>query len=577
MERDETDRLLRHAEHHYDTHNFNDLYELAVSVCLQAEPETVGAPNDSPDARLIRQLGVRGLGTALTMQRDGREFYFGITEDEKGLAYVTPTLFLRDAARTDLPTDPEVQDKIEAFGRQLLDEAYRSLGPDVDERIQQFKDATTDAEQLEVLSWLDKRIAAIKRRAGDDPAQHDELFYHPMRLSPKLMGQYPESKTVPTCLSVSVLAGSFFTQTGADTLHSGVMNTYAQKEAESFTEMCRRLADRDDLKLPDAVIQKLYSRADDLTLGSADQAFHAASLVRLASGAWYIFDPNYQSSGRLQKEGSDRISSVYEELQNFKTVAPGLEEIVSLTEDLTIVEFITQTAWRLRMQKTKKKELDSLLSPELLEGFQENIRAHVRDRIGTAKHPKPIIEQYYASHLLPHLDEEVRYYNWRNNIIFDEGFDHAWQSFFLYGEEAQDIIDRAAVDPAYRQRKLEDLRALPYLTLLLSAREIARVDHRQEGQEDSIHVDLEVGLPEYRIGMAVLSDFASYCGNDMSYAFWTAHWPSIIPLTEHTDQANGRPHNFALMLNNISWLKQTGLIYYKQNGIVLKSDTPTNE
>ena len=48
---------------------------------------------------------------------------------------------------------------------------------------------------------------------------------------------------------------------------------------------------------------------------------------------------------------------------------------------------------------------------------------------------------------------------------------------------------------------------------------------------------IEVGNVEMRIGFAVLSDFASYFGSDLTTGFWHSNWPSLIPVTERLDDA----------------------------------------
>lgn len=88
--------LLRRAEHHYDVHNFDDLYEFASSVCLRTMPELTTAFDDSPEAQLIRRVGVRGLGSALSINHRPNAFYFNETEDEEG-EFVSPTTLLRQS------------------------------------------------------------------------------------------------------------------------------------------------------------------------------------------------------------------------------------------------------------------------------------------------------------------------------------------------------------------------------------------------------------------------------------------------------------------------------------------------
>src|SRR5258708_6100145 len=92
-----------------------------------------------------------------------------------------------------------------------------------------------------LIEWLHQRIVDIHNidlpvenvdgQEDDDDEQaapsQTPVFYHPMRLSPKMLGKYPDMPMQPTCLSASILAASFFEKASTPYMHAGVqMSAY---------------------------------------------------------------------------------------------------------------------------------------------------------------------------------------------------------------------------------------------------------------------------------------------------------------------------------------------------------------
>lgn len=565
--------LMKDAERHYDAFNFDDLYETAVSACLRKDPEPIiEKSGQSHEALLLRKVGSRGLGLALDIITHPHELTFTQTEDEEG-EYITDSLPLRRPEVVGGQQTPEIQAKIEAFGLGLLNEAYVGLGADVGARIQQFKDAETDEEQIKVLEWLDDRIFDMKKKVRESDCGEDEMrnFYHPVRLSPKLLGQYPHHTLEPTCLSISILTSSFLYQTGADALHAGVMKIATETDKHEFAQMCMNLIQRDDIGIPPAVCERLKAKADDLLSAGSEIAFHAASVVKLKSGVWYILDPNYSASYMMTAtDDSSELTKAHDQMNEFHTIAPGLERTLKVGYSST--PWVGQMiAHYMETPEIDDSTFEDILSPDDIELMQMNARVYVLEALKNIKFDRESIAKLYNKVLDEQIINQDVYspvYN-RNTTIFDEAFEQAWEGFFLYGESPDEIIKRTGIDESYKTRRIEDIQLLPYMTYLLSIRLIADLNAADKSPEH-FHSMLELGLPSYRIGAAVLSDFATYCGDDLSYSFWAAHWPSKIPLTERMPEDLPPKHQLHSYLDSVFWLSNLTLKYSKQNGIVKK-------
>jgi hypothetical protein len=52
----------------------------------------------------------------------------------------------------------------------------------------------------------------------------------------------------------------------------------------------------------------------------------------------------------------------------------------------------------------------------------------------------------------------------------------------------------------------------------------------------AVHGYLDLGLTQYRIGISVLSDIATFYGDELPLSTWLAYWPSDVSLAEHYQQ-----------------------------------------
>lgn len=224
-----------------DKLKFDDLYQTAWQMCLDAPlPASSRSAEKSPLHDLTSKLGIRGIGTVYDCTVPGANAL--PVESLLIKKYATDSL-LRDPTAFCDCYDPDVTQKIEAFGAKVINEAYYCLGFDVDAEIERFKTAETVDEQFEVLDWLLERVTNIGRGKTDLDEHEEEVdtdtqsslyFYHPIRLSPKALGTYPNEHLSPTCLMKSILIASFLERTGANYMNAGVMMTRPEQSANDI-------------------------------------------------------------------------------------------------------------------------------------------------------------------------------------------------------------------------------------------------------------------------------------------------------------------------------------------------------
>lgn len=564
--------LMRAGERHLDRHNFDDLLTLASEMCLEQPLRYENnLPSPGPEEVLLRKLGLRGLSTALDILEYAKRIHIGPSTDEDGRDLLSVTSPLRAPEQMGVEPDAVVQQKIEAFGAALLDEAYLSLGTEVRPKIRAFKEAQTDEEQIAVLAWLDNRVAAFDKTASVALKSDDEqFFYHPARLSPRLIGRYPHNSLDPTCLGKSILTASFVHQTGAETLHAGILKTPREESIETLAEILFGLSSRKDLGVTSQIRERLLAKGRDL-FTHPDMGFHAVSLVQLQSGAWYVLDPNFKASMKLSEQDSEQLGRAHADIHGFGPGVKGIERTIMLRGPQRELASYALVAW-VAFENMQPLEFDAesiaarLVSVEADE-LLPFVRQYIHDTLLQPFEPDDDTPDMRvdSARKLAHLynDEKI----WRASdahpqSLFADGMEDAIEKFLLWDESPEAIVSRLRHDAGYRERKLEDLRALPYL-LLANCALIAydAIDDRGA----YAHESLEVGATSYRIGAAVLSDVASYCGNALSYSFWLSHWPSRIPLTERLGDV--AEHESSIRHNSMGWL-DTVLRYSKQNGII---------
>lgn len=445
-----------------------------------------------------------------------------------------------------LPVESKVQNMVEAYGKALLEEAFLCLGEDADDMALQFRQAETIEEALEICNWLTRRVVDISRNAAHNTTDdalgsvegQDQYFYHPIRLSPKCIGEFPDIKMEPTCLSYSILIASFFEKAGADYLHSGVVLT-AGDEARTgqllASEAILYAAEEGRVPLPDHLREKLYDTIEFIdNKYEIHNGFHAAIIVRMPNGDWVQFDPNLDNTNIYTKDTHSLTHQVYDHLRSQPPEEKGMEQKI-------ITPFIITTgAYSIAINMLLDSEMDQSTRIEEIDQLLQTV-SDTPEEVAFAK----IFEKCFTDVLSKKdiftesgLINAISYYCEKNNLdpaeyLAEAAYDTLIQYVFSdvrHGFIAPSIA-RCKTDPAYRRRRAEDLILAPSMMLLrmqsLHGNAIINKDIKLP------HYAIEAGLPAYRIGACVLSDFAVYCGDELPLSFWMAYWPSAISFAEH--------------------------------------------
>lgn len=548
---------------------FRTLSGLVENICLSAPLPEAKLRERDDTRKLIDALGVRGLRAALELTVS--EDTFRPIPDERAITGTSP---MKWHDLFSLERDDEVIEWAERFGTQLLEESYAVLGPDADAQVVRFQQATTAEEQVTVMEWLSTRLRAIARDPADDidttGMTEDEamslgLMYHPIRLSPKAIGIYPDIRIPPTCLGVSIINASFLQRCGADMMHAGVMASAHQQDLEEVImvqgraiEEIEKYAGRTDIT--EALMRKAYALRQNLLF---DRGFHAAVYAKLCDGTWYQLDPNYQSSTRIKYEPDvERLDAVYGSLHDFQSSAPGLE-IATLLPDGSLSNGVRTKYFNDNLELTpewRRRAID-ILTDDNDEAWVQRVYEFALERLLAVEADSEYIEAMLmnieaATDILMFDDDSER-----ANIASQDNYVadvlYGMIEDYLLGSESIDALrKRCRRDASYLARKVDDLWAMAHLAHVTAA----------SGGYDVLdlggtHYAVELGLPAARIGMAVLSDFALYMRASLPASFWLTEWSSTVPATT-ANPVRESISSQRLLHNTIGWIRNKDLYYF---------------
>lgn len=528
----------RWLEAQLDTVNFWALYELTREICLSREPDVDAMPlYDSVEARVVATLGTTGLRKALEVLEGTALMDFQNPWTEEELAEDSPRNYpnIEPIARPDYfghGVDIDILRHVEALGEALLDEGFDCLGPDAAEKVEAFKSATCDDDQIAVMDWLDgrlNRMAYSKRglNSGDD------AWYHPARFSPKFIGNYPNYTLSPTCLGVEIIASGFMKKTGAQYMRAGVMRSAQENvlmSATLLTDKVDSLCEDMGLTLSPIVSEMLTGKGDQLFDHlSKDLGTHSALYVRLQSGRWYQFDSNYFASvpmapvEQMATNGNDtdnehgsintELDTAYNTLEKYMPIAPNLE----LTFDSRIaspasgwVEYIRD----LTIPDGIRERLSVLLENLTLESIFEPLRKLIIDEWLLQPYSGESNSPMFCG---PVSEDELDVYGTRP---IDEAFYATAEALLLRGDSLEEWMYRCRTDRHYRDRLVEDVLCIPAVLGVSLAVETSR-----RRTFSSVHDILELGRPAINAGFAALNNIAIHTGEPLSAHFWLSYWP----------------------------------------------------
>ncbi|HVX24508.1 MAG TPA: hypothetical protein VG992_04175 [Candidatus Saccharimonadales bacterium] len=605
------DRVV--VEHIVAEPAFDELLETAIDMCLTAPGryerhlerlEAVADAEEPTTEQLVaRRLGAWGLRTAVEMTKHPREFIFGGRDElPDGQWLLVADSSIEHPRHFSGEVKPHIQRQIEAFGQAVIDEAFWCLGDDVLTKVEAWQAATTAKEQREILTWLCRRVADMRDRF-DEPAESneavtvdedgavtlklsmspdeatvidtpesddDEHYYHPARLSPKLLGQFPDVGLPPTCLGLSILVAAFAEKAGIPYMHGGVAESNSHsvlRQYDEWLEQVQPIAQAWKLALPDDIDQNLKTqRAEGDIARFKDEGYHAAIYLKFVDGTWGQVDPNFHSNIMLRKGESQDIESMYTELQAFSHITPGFTYMHQ--QEWYFSPAIGEALLHMRYKRSPsmpaiERYLLAAETPTIAEVADHFIK---RVLFGSRDNEIKAIARMYETQLKRQLEP----HKGAQRTLTEGLMDSVIRDFVFSDTKDNDLqasLERCKRDPAYRRRRVEDLKLAPvyFLTRLNGMLTNGVLDHFEQGP----HRQMEVGLAPYRIGASILSDMAVYTGDELPASFWLTYWPSHIAVTEHIPDdivaANRGPlHNVAGIM------ERTHLRYMKSYGIINK-------
>lgn len=513
---------------------FKDLLKLAENVCLTTPPRYPEHQQPTGEARIVALVGSRGLKSALELSsglivEHPYEYLEGEDETNRpihhSMAFRHTELFSRSI-------DFDVLSKAEAFGDQLITESFRILGNDAYQKAEQYSLAKSADEQMKIINWLDRRMRALTHAHSTPLEAANDTIYNPARLSPKLTGVYPHTQLEPTCLGVSVIATSFFRKAGiSKILHGDVTRTnkdtlglYTVALLDSLPEYCKELGVYLSPSM-EASLETIHKQISDFCFRL--EAHHAAVYTELIDGTWAQFDSNYRASVRIDEdEIVGTLRGAWDRLTATAPFAPGIETSAPIhticNQDLAII-----AKWWLADQSAESfQTLSSAIEATLAslwdaESLGEKIYEIIKDTLFSEKATNSADLNFFNKSLT-----EVTLIGTFEDPILESTFHKLFTKYVLLGLSPEAFLERIKHDASYSYNRLQDICALPLLMIV----SIARESFMGGGGEE--HSSVELGLPEQRIGLAVLSDFATYTDSPLTPSFWISHWPGNVSVSE---------------------------------------------
>ncbi len=555
---------------------FDELLSMAEEVCLSYPYERAAPPAaaENDEAMIISQLGTRGLKAALELGLNIIPSDMAVNteevESEKQRPMLLDTPFRLPKSFSN-EIDFSVLAKAESFGNALINESFSILGQDAFAQLELFKQAKTIEQQLKVVAWLDERLDSLNtlaRQPEEATNTNDSHLYHPIRLSPKVVGSYPNHTLPPTCLGMSIIATSFFKRAGVDVLHAGVEQSFFDNSDIAAVDFVRSLkqiiTDRYNLSIPDPVqsaIDAIEVRFSDRL--TRNDAHHAAVYVRLLDGSWLQMDPNYHATVHIDRDViNNKLDLDFNILSELRSISPGLQLAEYLSPYITIAD--------------SSHEVATSHIPNIVDTLRQITESVLPGLIDDESIPQKIYEECILpfftisggderlAELQRVLRVDVAEAEWDEfESPLQVAFYKAFEKFVLWGDDVNSFLERLRIDPAYYKDRIEDIVLLPFLMM------VSMTGSEADGPPlFTSHAAVELGSAEMRIGLAVLSDFATYTDAPLPASFWLSHWASDVPTFEYLDGASHSDREDSLVRNNVIYHNNHPLTSYKNGGII---------
>lgn len=552
---------------------FDELLTLAEDVCLIHPVEYPSPVALDIEATIVASLGTRGVRAALELSNGVVE----LDEDINGIRDVETELLrpididtpFRNPTAFSESIDRTLLAKAEAFGEALIDEAFLCLGQDAYVKADAYRNAKTADEQNKILEWLDNRLDVI---AHDDKFKETGIItgnqmYHPIRLSPKAIGVYPNHEIPPTCLSVSIIAAGFLKRAGAVYLHGDVVRTGKEHAAVLATVYLQnfRFDLEPELNLPiNQTMERSFDRMTWDYIRSVEtlEGPHATIYTPLLDGTWVQFDPNYRATIEMSEDDSKKLTKVHEDLEDIRPLAPNMEISQFFPGPLTSGELALRLIHHQDIESVT--ELGQAAHTVMTSADAESIRQRIFEEC--------ILPFFNSSQEDDELKVNQGYINTYyvttsqggDEPLLQNAFYTVFDKYVLWGEDAETVIEKSLVDSHYLEERCLDITLLPFLMLA----DIARRDTQNASEVHRVHRVVSIGRAAQRIGLTVLSDFASHTNSPLTASFWLSHWPSHSALIENINGASHSNHQDNIVRNNISFYERYLLTSFRNRGIV---------
>jgi hypothetical protein len=447
--------------------------------------------------------------------------------------------------------DKETVIKLRQLGEQFLAEGWLVFGEKKEELRNGLIEANDDPDrQREILREAIMILDEIKAK---NTCPDDERYnYNPLRLSPKLIGEYPETRLAPTCLSSTIILSSLLKQADIPTLFAGVMlvqEDYLTQEAEGASK--RRLARICAANYPEnATKEFLMGQLCEFFCGQGDDnGYHYAAYVKLADG-WSVVDASFHLVAPVNEEANQKINAFGD--KNL--------ELDNLVGSAAIVQVVKRAK---HYQGLLRKTLDCIEydRPEVAEvaEFLANLDGEsITQRIYQRFFARP--EIYASNNRLTRLQElALKIQRKRNDLAADvRQMDLADAYFVVYSGDngVWEFSERCQTDAGFRTRRAEDIidaiDTTNQIELIMSwmdamhqldRQQILRSRAAQRGPKANFnrqffkHAIVELRNTVEGIGFSVLNDFADTVDADINPRTWlslsasdvaiTAAWPNF--------------------------------------------------
>ncbi|MGH7218459.1 MAG: hypothetical protein ACREGE_03415 [Candidatus Microsaccharimonas sp.] len=540
---------------------FNELLEYATEVCLKktptylAEHESSCYETISCENKIVQQLGARSLSTLLEL-KDGVHIL------DKGSSFHITEVLAEPESFSDQP-NLRILENTERFGQAIIDESFSILGSDAHDWVRKLKNATTEDEEIAVVSWLDERIYNISNKSRSSSSEDDESahFYPPHRISPKFIGSYPKLDVQPSCLSASIIAASFFERAEKPILHGGVTAPGNEAGTELLLHTLRKIANRSTESPTQNSDAQLHKLATIVQAASEwikrPLAQHGALYVKLSNN-WVQFDTYNNATHLLFDAETQHLDTLHEHLSEWSSVLPNLEFSTTILPDrgmqLATAEGSNLALALAEYEYPANAGLIETIAQALETIPQESYRSYLYDTclkplLDTRFHPFSKHGDVTLRTLLDGTLQEAETPKLQTNGMYDSTlrriFEKALQGFVSWENTPDEFIAQCTTDPAYRRRRAEDFLSMPQVMAVFAAQNIAQAD-RGFG-----HLSVDIGNPAMRVGLATLSDFARYDSHPLPASFWATHWPGAVSLLENMDNPPASASDWKLTFNGL--------------------------